>query len=264
MTTILNSLSGLTMRPPEPFSGLPADNYRVEEFLTDIDNYITTTGKNTPATFRVEGADVPNPNYGKIEREVLRTSLTGPAKSWYRQQKDTTSFEDLKKGLKKRFQLTNQQKHVRKIGIFQLTQKPAESFLEYLSRVSDKARGIGIKDKDIITIVTQGAHPSIRPFLIMENVDSLEDLMDLPLARDETQARRQEAEFVNAADLETFEEEQGHDPTTQGYREYDDYYDTNPQLDDDIGRPASQSEYANNRYQPHSKENYNPNQYGDD
>ena len=205
LSIIQKALNSLTIRPIEPFSGRSTDNYQVEEFIRNLNDYLTATGKASEQ----EG------------KEVLRTSLTGPAKSWFRQQDSDSSFDDLKKNMKERFELTTQQKHVKKMGIFQMTQQPSETFLEYISRVQDKARGIELSKKDLVTIVTQGASPAIRPFLIMEDPDSVEDLMALPLARDESQAKRKELEFVNVTDILTYKDTTSVDetgPANTGYR----------------------------------------------
>ena len=109
LSIIQKALNSITIRPIQPFSGLPTDNYQVEEFIRNLNNYLTATGKATEA----EG------------KEVLRTSLTGPAKSWFRQQESTISMEDLKTKIQERFKMTQQQKHVKKMGIFQMTQQPS-------------------------------------------------------------------------------------------------------------------------------------------
>ena len=186
------------MRPIEQFSGLPADNYQVQEFLEDLDHYLKTTGKNSPAFIEVDGKMEPNPSYGQVEKEVLRASLRGPAKLWFRQLPPSTSYTSCIESLKNRFRVTTHQKHVKRMEIFQMVQGPTETYLEYISRVLDASHNLNIEEDDIVTIVTQGAHPSLRVHLIMNNPKTIEALMKLPLVRSEKLANQQNAEFVNA------------------------------------------------------------------
>ena len=201
INSIAASLNALTIKL-EPFSGEQDSTLRIDEFIDHLEKYLTTTGKISQERVVVNGEEMDNPHIGETEKEVLRMHLEGPAKQWFRQLPRDESYEGCLESLKARFMMTDQQRHTKKLSIFKMTQLPSETFLTFVSRVIDKSRGLGIEERDIVTICMGGASPTIRPFLLMNQPTTLRDMMALPLARDEGQAARfREHEFVGLANI---------------------------------------------------------------
>ena len=198
MDTLTKSFNSIGIKL-EPFSGSPNDSLTIDEFIDNLNEYIEATGKKSPAMIKEGKNTIPNPHAGKTEKQVLKMHLTGQARLWLKQLATNTSYEDSIKSLKSRFQLTDQEKHIRKMNVYKMTQEPNETYLDYVTRVTDKARNLDIDPKDIITIATQGSHASIKPFITMNNPKTLDDLIKMPLARADHIAKSNDLEFVNAA-----------------------------------------------------------------
>ena len=198
MDTLAKSFNSIGIKL-EPFSGSPNDSLTIDEFIDNLNEYIEATGKKSPAMIKDGKNMIPNPNAGKTEKQILKMHLSGQAKLWLKQLATSTSYEDSIKSLKSRFQLTDQEKHIRKMNVYKMTQEPNETYLDYVTRVTDKARNLDIDPKDIITIATQGSHASIKPFITMNNPKTLDDLIKMPLARADHITKSNDLEFVNAA-----------------------------------------------------------------
>ena len=190
---IQRSLNALAIRI-DSFDG--SDNADPQKFIDSLNNYLKTTGKISPEMILEGGHEVPNPDKGLLEKEILRMHLKGDAKSWFKNLKDDVSYEDCCEQLVARFKLTDEQKHARKLEVFQMKQRADETYSSYVSRVCDAASILDLTDKDLLTIVTQGADPAIRNFLIMMAPKDLIQLMALPLARGES--KRVDTQFVGA------------------------------------------------------------------
>ena len=176
-----NSFNSLSLKI-EQYSGTESDR-PVTDFVDDLKDYIATTGKTSPAKITVGGAQVDNPQAGKLEKLVLQTALRGAAKTYYDQLDRTKTFDECIEKLKGRFQLTDQQKHKAKLQVYRLTQEPHEQLIDFVSRVTSRARGLDMKDKDLITIITEGAAPNVRTFLEMIDPKDLDELMKYPFIR---------------------------------------------------------------------------------
>jgi len=130
----------------------------------------------------------------------MKNNLSGTAKIWLRLQPDDQKWQDLEEAIRQRFQLTEHQKHMKKLGIYSLTQEPGESFVEFCTRVQSKGRRLNISDQDLISICLCGAKESLKPHLIMAQPTSIDELLRLPLARNEAFADTTK-EFVNTTDI---------------------------------------------------------------
>ena len=194
---IMKSLNALSIRI-DSFDG--SDNCQPQQFVDSLNRYLETTGKVSPDFIEVKVGEeiqiVPNPRKGVLEKEILRMHLKGDAKSWFKNLDPKLSYTQCCEQLVARFKLTDQQKHARKLEVFQMQQRPGESYSSYVSRVCDAAAPLNLQEKEILTIVMLGADPSIRYFLIMQEPRNIEELMALPLARGES--KRMDTQFVGA------------------------------------------------------------------
>ena len=174
-----NTFNSLSL-PCETYSGVEGDR-PVTDFIDDFKDYIKTTGKTSPAQIKVNENMVVNPDQGKLEKLLLKQSLKGPARIWFDGLKKDTSYENCLVKLKTRFELTDQQIHKRSVQLSRIAQQPGEEFLQYVTRVSLKARGLDIDDKKLLAIIIEGALPSIKPFIEMCGPESMDELLKYPL-----------------------------------------------------------------------------------
>ena len=182
---IEKSLNALTIKI-DNFDG--SDSCDPQQFVDSLNRYLETTGKVSPDLIQEHpsGRWVRNPRKGVLEKEILRMHLKGEAKSWFKNMDPTLSYRECCDRLVQRFKLTDQQKHARKLEVFQMKQRAGETYSAYVSRVCEAASVLKLDDKELLTIVTQGADPSIRNFLIMKEPKDISELMALPLARGES------------------------------------------------------------------------------
>ena len=52
-------------------------------------------------------------------------------------------------------------------ALFNMTQSPHEDVKEFVHTVQEKARGLDMREKDLVEIILNGVHPNIRQFLTM-------------------------------------------------------------------------------------------------
>ena len=181
MKKIAEKLSALTFHM-DNFDG--SDAYPPDLFVSSLRQYLILTGNISPAQIRnIHGVMIANPDKDLVEKQILRNHLRGDALSWYNQLDDDTSFENCLTQLVERFELTPHQKHLKRLAVYQMQQKVGERYETYVSRVLSASLGLKLADQDVLTVVTQGAEPRIRNFLIMKQPKSVSELMALPLAR---------------------------------------------------------------------------------
>ena len=167
------------------FSG-DKDSDDISEFLKDLNKYFRLT----KVTEDLE------------KYSIMKNNLSGTAKIWLRLQPDHLKWKDLEEAIKQRFQLTEQQKHMKKLGIYSLTQEPGETYVEFCTRVQSKGRRLNITDQDLLSVCLSGAKETLKPHLIMAQPTSIDQLLRLPLARNEAFADTTK-EFVNMTDMMT-------------------------------------------------------------
>jgi len=165
------------------FSG-DKDTDDITDFLKDLNKYF----KLTKITDDLE------------KYSIMKNNLSGTAKIWLKLQPDHQPYDELEEAIKQRFQLTEQQKHMKKLGIYTLTQEPGETYVEFCTRVQSKGRKLNIANQDLLSVCLSGAKESLKPHLIMAQPKSIDDLLKLPLARNESFAETTK-EFVNMADM---------------------------------------------------------------
>ena len=195
LDSLASSLNALTIKI-DSYDGTT----NPETFVANLKRYIKATGKISPTHIRNERDQlVINPDKDVLEKEVLRMHLKGAAKTWFRELDQNKTFEQCLTALNDRFKISDHQKHVMKLNVFQAKQAPTESFENYVNRVIDASSGLQMAERDLVTIVTQGAHDSIRNFLVMSQPENITDLMKLPLAKSGPQGSANQAmEFVGA------------------------------------------------------------------
>ena len=152
----------------DPFKGLESEN--ISDFIKDFNNYVNNTGQTSE----------------EDKKQVLQTHLKDLAKQWWKLQDDTKPIAELLELLKERFKLTDHAKHSLKIRIFGMKQKDSESYLEFVSSVRSKSRQLGLTEEEQVAICLSGAKPELRTHLAMQSPKTFKDLLNLPIARDET------------------------------------------------------------------------------
>ena len=163
----------------EPFKGNETEN--VEDFIKDFTKYVDNTGQTAE----------------EDKKQVLQTHLKDLAKEWWKLQDDTQDTAVLLNLLKDRFKLTEHAQHARKIKIYGMTQKDDETYLEFVSSVRSKSRSLGLNELDQVAICLAGAKPHIRVHLAMQTPKTFKELLDLPVARDESLGASQASSIVN-------------------------------------------------------------------
>ena len=237
---LIKKLHSLTIKC-DSYDG--SENVQPQQFIDRFNRYLETTGKISPDTIKIGGQIVPNPRAGVLEKEYLRLHLESDALSFFKNLNPELSYKECCEQLVARFELTDQQKHARKLQVFKMRQRSGETYSAYVSRVCDAASILEIQDRELVTILTLGADPSIRNFLMMEEPQNLIQLMALPLAREDR--RTPNEQFVGAVDVgasagdapnETYVSE---DDAKEEYGSGDDVYDN----EDD--RRYAEEEYDN-------------------
>ena len=198
LDNLASSLNGLSIRI-DPFDG--SDDSDPKQFVENFLRYLRVSGKISPDQITNDNDElIENPDKDLIEKETLRMHLRGDARSWYKTVASKTdpalTFNEILAELQERFKITDQRKHVKRLAVYQTKQQPTESFRKYVSRVVDMSYGLEMKEQDLVTIVTQGAHPSIRNHLVMKQPDSIKALMALPLAHSGPGGSYEDIEFV--------------------------------------------------------------------
>ena len=163
----------------DPYKGTESEN--VEDFIKDFNNYVTNTGQTSD----------------EDKKQVLQTHLKDSAKQWWKLQDDAKPIAELLALLKENFKLTDHAKHSLKIKVFGMKQKDSESYLEFVSAVRSKSRQLGLTEADQVAICLSGAKPELRTHLAMQTPKTFKDLLDLPVARDETLCAPNSPSFVN-------------------------------------------------------------------
>ena len=163
----------------DPFKGSDTEN--VEDFIKDFNKFVNNTGQ-------TEEED---------KKQVLQTHLKDLAKEWWKLQDDNKPTDELLTLLKERFKLTEHAQHARKIKIYGLKQKDDETYLEFVSSVRSKSRLLGLTEADQVAICLSGAKPHIRAHLAMQTPKTFKDLLNLPVARDESLCTTADTPLVN-------------------------------------------------------------------
>ena len=200
---VVKSLTALQIRGPESFSGQDP-GVRASDFLRDFDDYLKATNrfidhKVVDPDDENKQIDNPDPNYGVLEKRLLKQYLKGEAKAWFRNLDPEISYADLLRDMRDMYDLTEAQKHSMRLKVYRMHQLPSESFVAFVNRVRTAGRGLKITDTDIVTVVTQGSSSKLRPFLLMAQPKTISDLLKLPLAREEEQLD-QDYDFVGFVD----------------------------------------------------------------
>ena len=219
---LATNLNALIIRI-DSFDG--SDNSNPEKFVKSLRQYLIATGKVSPDQIQDRNQQwIDNPNKGAIEKEVLRMHLKGAAKSWYNQLDEDTDFEECLEQLIDRFKLTPHQKHAKKSAVFQMKQKTGETYQDFVSRVVDFSTGIDLSNEDLVTILIHGAEPGLRNFLIMQQPNTISDLMKIPLTRGGhvNTGKNNDMEFVGSVDMKTAQRANSANPKVRfrepGYR----------------------------------------------
>ena len=152
----------------DPFKGSDTEN--VEDFIKDFTKYVTSTGQ-------TEEED---------KKQVLQSHLKESAKEWWKLQDDTKTTADLLQLLNDHFKLTEHAKHARIVKIYGMVQRDDETYLEFVSSVRSKSRFLGLNEASLVAICISGAKPNIKPHLAMQKPNSFENLLNLPVAKDES------------------------------------------------------------------------------
>ena len=194
-SSVASTFHSLSIRI-ELFSG--EDSRPVTTFINDLDSYLVSTGKISPAQIKNEkGESVPNPNKDKLEKLVLKASLTGLARQWYDQLDKDLTYEECIASLKKRFSLTDQQVHSKTLKVYRMTQEPGERMIQFIHRVLGASVGLDMDSEQLLQIIVNGAGLHIRPLLMVKFPTSIDDLLDSAIVRDE-ELIVEKREFVNA------------------------------------------------------------------
>ena len=119
------------------------------------------------------------------KKHYLISKLNGNAKIWVRLQKDDSSCEELINGLKLTFGNSEFKLHSKTADICSLKQSSNESFVQYVLSVRNKARILDISEKLLVNICINGAKPYLKPYILSVNPQSFEELMKIPMVRDE-------------------------------------------------------------------------------
>ena len=117
---------------------------------------------------------------------MLQTHLKDFAKQWWKLQDDAKPIAELLTLLKDRFKLSDHARHALKIKVYGMKQKDSESYREFVSSVRAKSRQLGLTELDQVAICLSGARPELRTHLAMQSPKTFKDLLDLPVARDES------------------------------------------------------------------------------
>ena len=183
--SLTTNINALTLKL-EPYTG-DESGTKIQEFISDLRKYLEATGKSSECE----------------KKQVLRMHLKGAAKVWFRSLDPDDSFETFLDSLIKRFSWTDTQLHAKRINMYRASQQPGETFLAFVTRVLDKSRGLNISQDNLLNIFINGADCAIRPFLICKSheIETIDDLLALPLCRDENAMKGSGSEFVGLTDL---------------------------------------------------------------
>ena len=166
------------------YSGDVESDISFIEFSNALLKYIDITGNKSPRkTVNDKGKRIRNPQYGLVEKEILRTHLIGPALLYFNQLPRKLSFEKCLKALRDRFQpLMDNHNRNRKLEIFKMIQGNDEDFFEYCSRVLDASRTLNIHKDMLISICVQGANSSVKADIKTLDPEVMKSWMGVPLS----------------------------------------------------------------------------------
>ena len=165
LQTISQRLNGLRANI-KPFTGTSD----IEDWLDDFHNYAKFTGQTSEDE----------------QFNCLVNYLEGDAKSWYRIHSGTLKdFDGLQAKLIQRFAPSPSAKFQTKIDIYNSSQESGETFIEYLERIQILARRLNVSENEVLNIVVAGAKSDIKPYLLMKEPANIEELISLPIVRDE-------------------------------------------------------------------------------
>ena len=201
MESLASSFNALTIRL-DPFDG--SGSIQPEDFVADFKRYLRYTGKESPRQIKdVNGRLKANRYYGQLEKDVLKMHLKGAAKIWFNGLDKKLSYKDCLTQFVERFKITDEQKHMKKLAVFQTKQQPTETFEAFVSRLLNLSSGLKIPEKDLVAMATQGALAPLKHFLIMAKPTTMTELMALPLARDSAlpEVTGYRNEFVGMTDV---------------------------------------------------------------
>ena len=119
--------------------------------------------------------------------DTLVSLLVGSAKSWYRslQPNVKQSYTELRKSLIATYEATEQAMALQRAALYNLKQGQCQSVKEFVSQLQERARGLDVKEKDLVSIVLNGLHPQIRQHIVMAKPQSLLDILQSPAATPE-------------------------------------------------------------------------------
>ena len=167
MESLASSFNALTIRL-DPFDG--SGSIQPEDFVADFKRYLRYTGKESPRQIKdVNGRLKANRYYGQLEKDVLKMHLKGAAKIWFNGLDKKLSYKDCLTQFVERFKITDEQKHMKKLAVFQTKQQPTETFEAFVSRLLNLSSGLKIPEKDLVAMATQGALAPLKHFLIIYN-----------------------------------------------------------------------------------------------
>ena len=166
MDQLIAKVAGLNITSVHPFD---ASTERVEDFLEDLDRHFRATNKEKD----------------QDKLDTLVSLLAGKVRSWYRYQTEETknNYTALRKAIQETYSVDTSTKHMARSALFNMTQSPHQDVKEFVHTVQEKARGLDMREKDLVAIILNGVHPNIRQFLTMNNPQTIKDITSSPAAQ---------------------------------------------------------------------------------
>ena len=168
MAAINQAMARLSLTNLDTFNG---ESIPVRDFLEDFDRQVRLMSLE---------AD-------QDKLDTLVSLLVGSAKSWYRslQPNIKQSYTELRKSLIATYEATEQAMALQRAALYNLKQGQCHSVKEFVSQLQERARGLEVKEKDLVSIVLNGLHPQIRQHIVMAKPQSLLDILQSPAATPE-------------------------------------------------------------------------------
>ena len=94
--------------------------------------------------------------------------------------------------LKDRFTLSEAQKQSSYAAAFQSRQEAGEKYPAFVSRIQRLCKSLGMSEQHALAISIQGASEKIRPFIITSAPTTIQELLRLPIARQDPDSHRHE------------------------------------------------------------------------
>ena len=149
----------------------PFDNTMdtIEDFLDDFDRH-------------TRALDLKEP---QEKLDCLVGHLAGPVKTWFRYQPKPTqaNYADLRKALQDTFVITDQAKHMARSSLFNMMQAPYQSVADFLHNIQEKARGLDLSERDLVSIALNGLNPTIQRYVAMDRPTKIADILKSPAAQ---------------------------------------------------------------------------------